>query len=42
MSFTLNSTIGDCFGNLGEILVGSDGNHSTAILDIPEKLFYLD
>lgn len=41
-SLTLNSTIGDLVLAIGEIIVGSDGKTTTAILEIPDQSFYLE
>ena len=42
MSLTLNSTIGDLVLAIGEIIVGSDGETTTVILEIPDQSFYLE
>lgn len=42
MSLTLNSTIGDLVLAIGEIIVGSDGKTTTAILEVPDQSFYLE
>ena len=40
MSLTLNSTIGDLVSEIGEIIVGSDGKTTTAILEIINPAYH--
>lgn len=42
MSLTLNSTIGDLVLAIGEIIIESDGETTTAMLEIPDQDFYLE
>lgn len=42
MSLTLNSTIGDLVLAIGKIIVDSDGETTTTILEIPDQSFYLE
>lgn len=42
MNLTLNSSIGDLVSAIGEIIIGSDGKITTAMLEIPDQSFYLE